>query len=206
VANELFDALPVYVFEAGPRGPVEVHVRWDDEKGRFVKRGGVWTIDGAPQEGRFELNPRAYPTMKQLCGLLERGAILVFDYGYPQHELWAPWRTQGTLLCFYRHTAHEDPLIHVGEQDITSHVNLSELASAVEESGMTVHGPVAQSEFLWALGLGQVVEATRGDMNEYFTRRRVLTQLTDAAGLGRIRVLAATRGIGGTPPGFEATG
>lgn len=205
LANELFDAFPVRVFDAGPRGPVEVLVRWDDDdESRFVEAsGGVWTIDGAPETGRFELNPRAYPAMQQLCELVQRGGALVFDYGYPQEELWAPWRTRGTLLCFHRHTAHDDPLVHVGEQDITAHVNLSELASAAEEAGMAVHGPVPQSAFLWALGLGQLVESARGDMNEYFTRRRALTQLTDAAGLGRIRVLGATRGIDAVPPGFE---
>lgn len=205
VANELFDAFPVRLFEAEGRGPVEVLVRWDADEARFIEaRGSVATIDAAPESGRFELNAHAYAAMAKLCGLVERGAALVFDYGYPQDELWSPWRKQGTLLCFYRHTAHEDPLIHVGEQDITAHVNFSELASATEDSGMAVHGPVAQSEFLWGLGLGQLVEAVRSDMNEYFTRRRALTRLTDAAGLGRIRVMAGTRGIAGTPPGFEA--
>lgn len=204
VANELFDAFPVHVFDAGPRGPMEVHVRWDDEGGRFVEAPGpVWTIDDAPSEGRFELNPRAYLAMLQLCQLVQRGAVLVLDYGYAQDELWAPWRNQGTLLSFFRHTAHEDPLIHVGEEDITSHVNLSELATAAADAGMAVHGPVPQSAFLWGLGIGQLVESARGDLNEYFTRRRALTQLTDGAGLGRIRVLAATRGIESLPPGFE---
>ena len=141
--------------------------------------------------------------MRSLCSLVERGGVLIFDYGYPQEELWAPWRTQGTLLCFYKHTAHEDPLIHVGEQDITTHVNLSELASAAEDEGMAVHGPVSQSEFLYALGLGQLVESVRDDMAEYFTRRRALQQLTDGAGLGRIRILAATRGVEPPIPGFE---
>ncbi len=205
VANELFDAFPVRIFEASGRGPVEVLVRWDDDAARFVEtRGGVATIDGAPASGRFELNTNAYPAMLRLCGLVKRGGVLVFDYGYPVEDLWAPWRTQGTLLCFRRHTAHENPLIHVGDQDITAHVNFSELASAAEEAGMAVHGPVAQSEFLWGLGLGQLVESARGNMNEYFTRRRALTQLTDGAGLGRIRVLGATRGVDLRPPGFEA--
>lgn len=202
VANELFDAFPVRLFEATVRGPAEICVRWDGE--RFVEtRGGVASIDGAPPSGRFEVNPRAYGTMRELCRLVERGAVLVFDYGYPQQELWAPWRTTGTLLCFYRHTAHEDPYIHVGEQDITSHVNFSELAAAAEDEGMTVHGPVTQSQFLLGLGLGQLVESVRGEMREYFTRRRALEQLTDGAGLGRIRVLAETRGIEAALPGFE---
>jgi SAM-dependent MidA family methyltransferase len=203
VTNELFDAFPVRLFDAGPRGPVEVFVRWDGE--RFVEQpGGIASIDGAPIEGRFEVNQRAYPAMRSLCTLVERGSVLVFDYGYPQEELWAPWRTTGTLLCFYRHTAHEDPYLHVGEQDITTHVNFSELAAAADDEGMTVFGPVSQSEFLYALGIGGLVDAARSDMQEYFARRRALEQLTDGAGLGRIRVLAATRGIEGVPPGFEA--
>jgi SAM-dependent MidA family methyltransferase len=141
--------------------------------------------------------------MLAICSMVKSGAVLVFDYGYPREELWAPWRTTGTLMCFYRHTAHEDPYIHVGEQDLTTHVNFTELAAAAEDEGMDVVGPVSQSEFLYALGLGQLVEAARQDMGEYFTRRRALEQLTDGAGLGRIRVLAATRDVEGVPPGFE---
>ena len=202
VSNELFDALPVRLFEAGGRGPVEVMVRWDGE--RFVEAtGGIASIDDAPKAGRFEVSPRAYGLMNALCGLVQRGAVLTFDYGYPEEELWAPWRTNGTLLAFYKHTAHEDPYIHVGEQDLTTHVNFTELATAAQDEGMDVFGPVSQSEFLYALGLGQLVEAARQDMGEYFTRRRALEQLTDGAGLGRIRVLAATRGVEGVPPGFE---
>ncbi len=202
VANELFDAFPVRVFEASARGPVEVYVRWDGE--RFVEeRGPVATIDDAPTAGRFEVNPGAYPALLSLCGLVERGAVLIFDYGYPQEELWAPWRQQGTLLCFYRHTAHEDPYIHVGEQDITAHVNLTELLAAIEDGGMLPWGPVSQGEFLYSVGLGALVEAARGDLQEYFARRRALEQLTDGAGLGRIRVVAGTRGMEGPPPGFE---
>jgi SAM-dependent MidA family methyltransferase len=202
VANELFDAFPVRLFEATERGPVEICVRWDGKA--FVEaRGSVASIDGAPATGRFEVNGRAYQAMRGLCSLVERGAVLIFDYGYPREELWAPWRTTGTLLCFYRHTAHENPYIHVGEQDITSHVNFSDLASAAEDEGMNLFGPISQAAFLYALGLPALVESVRGDMAEYFARRRALEQLTDSAGLGRIRVLAATRGIDGVPPGFE---
>jgi SAM-dependent MidA family methyltransferase len=202
VANELFDAFPVRLFEASGRGPVEVYVRWDGEQ--FVEaRGPVVAVDDAPGSGRFEVNTHAYPAMQSLCGLVRRGAVLVFDYGYPQEELWAEWRTAGTLLCFYRHTAHEDPYVHVGEQDITAHVNFSDLEAAAIDEGFAVHGPVSQADFLLALGLGQVVDSARSDMGEYFTRRRALESLTDTAGLGRIRALAATRGIEGPLPGFE---
>lgn len=203
LSNELFDALPVRLYEAGGRGPVELLVRWDGD--RFLETpGGVASIDEAPVSGRFEVNLRAYPTMLELCSLVGTGAVLTIDYGYPREELWAPWRTSGTLMCFYRHTAHEDPFIHVGEQDMTTHVNFSDLELAAEEAGMESFGPVSQTEFLFALGLGGLVESARSDMTEYFTRRRALEQLTDGAGLGRIRVFASTRGIAGAPEGFEA--
>ncbi len=202
VTNELFDAFPVRMFDAGARGVVEVFVRWDGA--RFVEAtGGVTTIEDAPAEGRFEVNPGAYPAMLALCSLVECGAVLTFDYGYPQAELWAQWRTAGTLLCFYRHTAHENPYIHVGEQDITTHVNFSELSAAAEDAGMQPFGPVSQASFLHELGAQSLVESARSDMAEYFVRRRALEQLTDSAGLGRVRVLAATRGMSLKPPGFK---
>jgi len=201
VSNEFFDALPVRLMEATGRGPVEIAVRWDGQS--FVEaKGAVVQMEDAPAAGRFEVNPRAYPAMRRFCRLIGRGAVLTFDYGYPQEELWAPWRTTGTLLCFYRHTAHENPYLHVGEQDMTTHVNFSELIAALEDEGFEPHGPVSQSEFLFALGLGALVESARSDMAAYFARRRALQTLTDTAGLGRVRVLAGLKGIDAKPPGF----
>ena len=93
----------------------------------------------------------------------------------------------------------------MGEQDLTAHVNLSELELAMELAGMTAFGPVTQAAFLTEAGLGALVEGARDDMPEYFVRRRAFQQVTDAAGLGRIRVLAGTRGVEGAPPGFGET-
>lgn len=201
VSNEFFDALPARLMEATERGPAEIAVRWDGQ-GFVEARGPVVQMDGAPVAGRFEVNQRAYPAMRGLCRLVERGAVLTFDYGYPQEELWVPWRTTGTLLCFYRHTAHENPYVHVGEQDMTAHVNFSDLEAALEDEGFEPCGPVSQSEFLFALGLGGLVESARGEISEYFARRRALQTLTDTAGLGRVRVLAGLKGMEATPPGF----
>lgn len=201
LTNEFFDALPVRLFEATGRGAVEIYVSWDGSK--FVEVGGpIVDMDDAPAEGRFEVSPRAYPSMLRMCQWVNHGAVLTVDYGYPQEELWAPWRLNGTLMAFYKHTAHEDPLIHVGDQDLTAHVNLSELGTAAEDEGMTVFGPVSQAQFLVELGLMDLVEAARSDMAEYFVRRRAFERLTDPSALGRIRVMAATRGIA-NPPGFE---
>lgn len=203
VSNELFDALPVKLFDGSGRGPVEVLVRWNGEAFEEA-RGGIASIDGAPDEGRFEVRPGAYATMEAMAGVFERGAVLTLDYGYGREELWAPWREQGTLLCFYRHTAHENPYIHIGEQDLTAHVDFTELEAALAAADYETFGPVSQASFLEALGARDLVEAARSDMADYFVRRRAVEQLTDSAGLGRVRVLAGLRGVGATTiPGFE---
>ena len=202
ISNELFDALPVRLFDVSERGPVEVQVRWNGDSFEEA-RGSVSIIDFGPEQGRFEVSPRAYPLMERLCALIERGAVLSFDYGYPEEELYAPWRTKGTLLCFHRHTSNENPLTHVGEQDITSHVNFTELQAAAEASGFAVLGPTSQAEFLMAMGVGQLVKSSRDDMQEFFARRNAVQQLTDAAGLGRIRVMAAVKNVTSPVPGFE---
>jgi SAM-dependent MidA family methyltransferase len=202
LSNELFDALPVRLFEASARGPVEVLVRWDGERFEEVA-GSVASIDGAPMEGRFEVRPGAYATMEAMAGVFARGAVLTFDYGYARQDLWAGWRTEGTLLCYYRHTAREDAYVHIGEQDMTAHVDFTELEAALAAHSHATYGPVSQGHFLEALGGRQLVEAVRSDIGEYFARRRALEQLTDAAGLGRIRVLAGLRGVeANAPPGF----
>lgn len=87
---------------------------------------------------------------------------------------------------------------------MTTHVNFSELVAAVEDEGLRPFGPITQSQFLYAVGSHALVESARAEMGEYFARRRALEQLTDGAGLGRIRVLAALKVLEGVPPGFEA--
>jgi SAM-dependent MidA family methyltransferase len=203
LSNELLDALPVRLFQGTARGPVEIMVRWNGEGFEEVS-GPVASINDAPLEGRFETRPAAYATMEAMAGVFERGAVLTFDYGYAREELWAPWRAQGTLLAFYRHTAHEDPYIHIGEQDLTAHVDFSELEAALAAANYLTYGPVSQAEFLHQLGIRDLVESARADAGAYFERRRAVEQLTDSAGLGRIRVLAGLRGLEvADVPGFD---
>jgi hypothetical protein len=44
---------------------------------------------------------------------LSRGYTLTFDYGYEAADLYAPFRRDGTLLCFYKQSAEQskDPQI-----------------------------------------------------------------------------------------------
>ena len=68
-----------------------------------------------------EINLAARHFMISLAGILKTGAILLIDYGFGHDEYYHPQRNRGTLMCHYRHYAHDDPFYLPGLQDITSH-------------------------------------------------------------------------------------
>jgi SAM-dependent MidA family methyltransferase len=205
-SNELLDAMPVHrvVVEGGVVR--EVFVTWDrrrfTEELRDAPTEVIAYFDAIgvqPAEGaRAEVNLAALDWMREAAQYLERGFLLTIDYGYEAAELYAPWRTDGTLLCFYRHNPSADPYARIGRQDMTSHIDLTSVRSAGEESGLTTLGVVTQSQFLANLGIGEAMQAPEGgDLEEYFARRRAVTELLDPGGLGRIRVLIQAKGMGG---------
>ena len=61
-----------------------------------------------------------------------------------------------------------------------------------------------QSSFLVRLGIGEGIAAVRGEMEEYFARRKVVMDLIDPARLGRVKVLLQGKGVSGeAPAGFR---
>ena len=123
--------------------------------------------------------------------------MLTFDYGYEAPELYAPWRKEGTLLCFYKHNPSNDPYARIGRQDMTSHIDFTSLKQAGEAAGLKTVGLVSQSDFLTNLGIGEALPARSDElsMEERVARRRAVTELIDPAGLGRIKVLLQAKSI-----------
>jgi SAM-dependent MidA family methyltransferase len=152
-----------------------------------------------PGEGCYaEVNLQAMEWMGNMARCLRHGFILTFDYGYEAEALYAPWRRQGTLLCFYRHNPSDDPYSRLGRQDMTSHVDFTTLKRVAAENGLTLLGIASQAEFLSNLGIAQALDLPdRGEMplEEYYARRRAIMELTDPAGLGRIKVMIHSKDI-----------
>ena len=142
---------------------------------------------------------RLEPWLASVGDCLERGLILLFDYGLPRSHYYHPQRVSGTLRCHFKHRAHDDPLIHVGVQDITAWVDFTRVAEAAVASGLDVAGFSTQAAFLLATGIerlaasgsGDIVEQTRlagearrllmpGEMGEAF-KAMALTRDYDAA-------------------------
>ena len=85
--------------------------------------------------------------------VLNNGVVIIVDYGYPTAEYYHPDRTMGTLLCHYQHKSYDDPLIRVGEQDITAHVDFGHVVNAAIEYGFNYLGFTTQAGFLLGNGL-----------------------------------------------------
>jgi len=210
LSNELLDSMPVHRVAVVASRLQEVYVTWNGR--RFVEKLGppsspeieayFQRLGLLPGEGcHAEVNLEALRWVQQAATSLCRGFILTFDYGYEAPELFAPWRRDGTLLCFYHHNPSGDPYARLGRQDMTSHVDFTSVRRAGEEAGLTTLGMLSQAEFLTNLGVADALALPpEGDPNleEYYARRRAAMELLDPAGLGRIRVLIQGKGSAST--------
>jgi SAM-dependent MidA family methyltransferase len=109
-----------------------------------------------PVNYRTEVNLEAISWINQTAAILDRGFIITIDYGFPSIELYSNARRKGTLLCYYGHTVHDCPYEHIGDQDITSHINFSALEYWGQKSGLVLSGYTNQAYFLMGLGIGRI--------------------------------------------------
>ena len=101
--------------------------------------------------------------MRSVAAMLnggDTGAAIFIDYGFPAREYYLPDRTRGTLMCHYRHHAHDDPFWLPGLQDITAHVDFGAMALAAEEAGLDLLAYLNQTAFLLAAGIGELLLRT----------------------------------------------
>lgn len=210
LSNELVDAFPVHVIEKhdglfhevfvanGDQGFVEELRKPTDSK--FVEYFD-W-LGCAPIEGnRAEVNLNASDWMHQVGQRIKQGFVLTIDYGYPAKELYAPYRRAGTLMCYHRHQADENPYEQVGEKDITTHVDFTALQKAGEEAGLTTLWFGEQYRFLLGLGFFEELlklEAAATDENEARAMRLTLKNLImPEAGMGEtFKVLVQGKNVG----------
>src|SRR5688572_23263690 len=207
LANEVVDAMPVHALAWTRRGVMERgvcaeegHLAWSDRAatGLVLNAANDLEID-IPPSGRYEselaLFARAW--MRSLGRFLERGAILVIDYGFPAREFFHPQRSMGTLACHYRQRVHGDPFYLPGLQDVTAHVDFSALARAAREGGLEVLGYANQARFLVNCGITDVLAAENpADVKRYLPAAAAVQKLLSPAEMGELfKVLAVGKGV-----------
>ena len=170
-ANEVLDALPTSRFVMRDGEVMEECIALDEE-GAFERceRPADMLLSGALRHAerglgelfrdgyRSEILPQLPYWIDAVAGMMERGAMLFIDYGYPRREYYSPERTAGTMICHYRHHAHADPFLWPGLQDITASVDFTALAEAGTRIGFELSGYCAQAQFLIGNGLMQALE------------------------------------------------
>ena len=206
-ANEFFDALPCHLVRSRDGALCEMYVRrsasgrdeWIDDRLSEPKLDEYWRRVGASlEEGqRAEINLVAIEWLEKIARKLERGWLLTVDYGDLAPRLYSPDKIAGTLRCFHRHRLSDDPLVSVGEQDITANVNFTALIEYGRDFGLKTIEFTRLTDYLIGLGLlkrAAELAQTGGDDPQSLQHRLALKQLFLPQGLaGSFRVLKQER-------------
>jgi SAM-dependent MidA family methyltransferase len=218
LANELLDALPVYLVEGSADGLRERFVVLDEEAPDLAQpfttalgppstpalaarlaAEDVQLLPGEPAEICLELDG----WLDRAAAPLERGLVLLIDYGAPAAELYTEARGS-TLRAYHHHRVHTNPLVAVGRQDLTAHVDLTAVERAAGAAGLITLGRTRQQAFLAALGIGDLLVGLQSSLGTtlpaYLEARSAVVRMLDPRATGGFAVLAFGRGLSAEPP------
>jgi SAM-dependent MidA family methyltransferase len=207
VANELLDNLPAKVMQLTDRGWYEVRlaaVDDDPERGELtevlvpaseeIQRALIALVPDAAVGSRLPWQHRAASWVSRALEALDRGRVVIFDYGRPCSEL-AAVAMSAWLRTYRAQGRGGDPFTQLGTQDITVDVAIDQLERAVggfhesdQASFLGHHGIealVADGRRIWH------ERAAIGDLAAMRARSRVseAEALVDPTGFGSFRVL-----------------
>lgn len=179
IANEVLDTLPVVRFRKREDGTLE------ELRVAAQASGFCWmpapprpALAAAVDEIERQLDAPLPPGyVSEVCLVLEAwlaalaepladAAVILVDYGCTRREYYHPQRSGGTLICHYRHRAHDDPFVLPGIQDVSCWVDFSAVAAAAVAAGFEVAGFTTQAHFLLGAGLDEVLAAHAGEAPE----------------------------------------
>ncbi|MBI5626014.1 MAG: class I SAM-dependent methyltransferase [Nitrosomonadales bacterium] len=214
IANEVLDALPVHL------------VHWRDssinERGVAMNENGFLWQERAisdstllhaaqqinvPDDYVSEISLAAHGLVNSLANCLKQGAMLFIDYGFGSREFYHPQRNSGTLMCHYRHYAHDDPFFLPGLQDITAHVNFTGIAECGIDTGLELLGYTSQAFFLINCGITELLQDTSPEnLRDYLPLSSQMQKLTSPAEMGELfKVIALGKKLFMSPIGGEAS-
>ena len=234
LGNELLDAMPAQLFRLEQTGIAElgVSLQEDHQRLRWASRLAPADLHNAvnallsvshhnafttPHQSDYPLGYvsevclQANAWITSIAQRMQHSALLLIDYGFSAKEYYLPQRSQGTLMCHYRHHAHGDPFFLPGAQDITAHVNFSALALQAQESGLDIAGYTSQANFLINCGIMQEAQAAmqidlQETSDQTLARARIsqgVQKLLSEAEMGELfKVIALTRGCDTQAIGF----
>lgn len=211
IANEVLDNQPVHLLEQAGGEAVEVRVGLGEAglvevcrpvSDPLLADRASMALPHLEDGDRFEVGLAAGDWIGEAAGALERGWVVVVDYGDEEPDLWVR-RPSGTVVTYRDEVLGVDPLTDPGQADITVHVNFSALGRAAREAGLEPLPLVTQRAWLESLGAREMGDALRAEQEEaqragdhatmlrLLAERSRLSALSARGGLGDLRVLIA---------------
>ena len=211
IANEVLDAFPAtcFVKRAGEVRPLGVG--WAEQRFGWMEgpadadlSGRIESLENRLGRGladgyRSELSRQLPSWMQRIAAALHRGAAFILDYGLTEAEYYHPQRAHGTLICHYRHRAHDDPFLFPGLQDVSAWVDFSACARAAREAGLTVAGFTTQGQFLVEAGTMPGAQ-TRPQAADMAAAQALKTLILPGEMGERFKLLVLSRGMALEPP------
>lgn len=173
LANEVLDAVPFSLIEWHENVIYERGVSFREDQFVFMTKQIDEKNADLFQQARYlaektnlkesvpyisEINILSGYLVKSLADILKKGVIFLIDYGFNESEFYHPERNTGTMMCHYRHFAHDDPFLYVGLQDMTAHVDFSFIANVGYERGLIPLSFHTQAQFLIAGEITQYLQ------------------------------------------------
>ncbi len=193
-SNEFFDALPFdrYRFRngqwreqlVGEQDGALVEMDRDIDK---VQPTEVPTIlaDEIASGHRMEFRPQIAALFEEWGALLSRGYALTIDYGHPREIFLSGPRADGTAMAYFQHTASQALLERVGEQDLTAHVDFTQLVEAGQRHGWRPDFFSSQGVLLSTVGETLISEfLAGGPEDQRHNRAAVVRQLIHPSAMG----------------------
>ena len=213
LANEVLDAMPVTRIEYTDSGWQELTVGYQEETFVWINKAVTNSLQNfiathVPANDyalgyQTELHTHASAWINSMGGWFEKGVALLVDYGYTRAEYYRTDRIKGSLRCYYRQLAHEDPFVLLGLQDITAHVNFTAIAQSAVAAGMDALGYTQQAPFLMSLGIMDETEDKNETTIQMLQRAQEIKRLTMPDQMGELfKVLAIARDFDDELTGF----
>ena len=216
LANEVLDAMPVTRFRYHSGGVQESSIIIKDgqlaecfvESKNIELNTHILKIknEGIHFENNYtsEVNGQIDGWIKSIGDFLEKGVVLLIDYGFTRREYYHPDRSMGTLMCHHQHRAHHNPFIHIGLQDITAHVDFTSVAEASFAHNFEIEGFVTQAAFLLNCDLLSFLDQNVDEKTRVAQNQQVM-QLTSPNEMGELfKVIGLSKGRDFSLMGFSS--
>lgn len=200
VANELLDALPVHVVAMTTAGVCEIGV--GERNGTLVEldmplsHPALADLVDLEMGARAEVGLAAADWIREAALSLERGFMLLFDYGYDLQVAHSSAHPHGTLMAYRAHRASpRDWLADPGHTDLTAHVDISAIRRVATAAGLEILGILDQTYFLLGLGLAERLDS--GHDRRSIEQRLAARTLIMPGGLGStMKTMVLAKGVG----------